>query len=212
MTSKTVPLVKPMVLVVDDVPANRELLEALALIEEEEPDLVLLDIEMPGLDGLTVCRRIMVEVRTPILIVSATIDAGDAQASLNALRAGALGLCGKPTLGGSEAAANERARFLEQVRALWDVRVVRRARPVPVAAPAVGRGGLARIQSVALAASTGGPAALAHLDGRGRCRGSARRARSGRPRARAGRAVIGRLRHAPSGHRRGGRQRGRRSR
>src|SRR6266851_1393188 len=66
----------PSVLVVDDSAANRELIEAcladvecrvrlagdgpsaLAAIESSAPDLVLLDVQMPGMDGYTVCRRI----------------------------------------------------------------------------------------------------------------------------------------------------------
>lgn len=66
----------PVVLVVDDLAANRDLLEgllqdlgydvrqardgveALDVFDQEEPDLVLLDIDMPRLDGLAVCRRI----------------------------------------------------------------------------------------------------------------------------------------------------------
>ncbi|HEX6382446.1 MAG TPA: response regulator, partial [Acidimicrobiia bacterium] len=64
------------ILVVDDTPANIKLLdavlgsqgytvipaasgaEALALVDEEPPDLVLLDILMPGMDGYEVCRRL----------------------------------------------------------------------------------------------------------------------------------------------------------
>lgn len=42
-----------------------------------EPDLVLLDINMPGLDGLSVCRQIRQHVTCPILFLTARIDAAD---------------------------------------------------------------------------------------------------------------------------------------
>jgi two-component system sensor histidine kinase/response regulator len=79
------------VLVVDDEPANVELLvrrlealgcdtiratngeEALAIAERELPDLILLDIMMPGIDGYDTCRRLKVNDRTaPIPVIFAT--------------------------------------------------------------------------------------------------------------------------------------------
>lgn len=64
-----------MILVVDDTPANIDILmellsevddvavaldgeEALEIVEEEKPDLVLLDIVMPGMDGFEVCKKL----------------------------------------------------------------------------------------------------------------------------------------------------------
>ena len=44
---------------------------ALTAFEEEKPDVVLLDVMMPGIDGFTVCRRIRERSRTPIIMVSA---------------------------------------------------------------------------------------------------------------------------------------------
>jgi putative two-component system response regulator len=104
----------PIVLVVDDVPANRELLEghldelgydvrqardgveALESIEAEEPDLVLLDIDMPRLDGITVCERLKSHPTRrliPIVILTASSDRGT---RLRGIAAGADDFLSKP--------------------------------------------------------------------------------------------------------------------
>src|SRR5712691_4796553 len=85
----------PIVLVVDDIAANRELLEghldqlgydvrqardgleALDVIAAGEPDLVLLDIDMPRMDGLTLCQRIKsdpVRRLIPVVLITAHQD------------------------------------------------------------------------------------------------------------------------------------------
>jgi len=101
------------VLAVDDQPANLRLLdavlsprgyrvltassgaEALALLEDDAVDLVLLDILMPGLDGYEVCRRIRARPRTEFLPV-VMITASGRQERLAALEAGADDFVTKP--------------------------------------------------------------------------------------------------------------------
>jgi putative two-component system response regulator len=82
----------PVVLVVDDMAANRELIEAclagidcevelaadgpsaLRLMESEPPDLVLLDVQMPGMDGYEVCQRMKAQPKTrlvPVVMITA---------------------------------------------------------------------------------------------------------------------------------------------
>jgi DNA-binding response OmpR family regulator len=51
--------------------------EALELVEKEEPQLILLDVKMPGIDGIEVCRRLKEEDKTrfiPIIMVTAFAD------------------------------------------------------------------------------------------------------------------------------------------
>ena len=101
------------VLVVDDQPQNIRLLdavlsprgyavvtassgeEALKLLPEADPDLVLLDVVMPGLDGYAVCRRIRADPQTAFLPVVMITASGD-QERLQALESGADDFVSKP--------------------------------------------------------------------------------------------------------------------
>src|SRR5262245_60346648 len=62
---------------------------ALTKIGQQRPDVVLLDIEMPRMDGLTFLRRIMAEDPLPVVICSALAGRGT-EVSLRALEEGAV--------------------------------------------------------------------------------------------------------------------------
>lgn len=79
--------------------------EALRRFKSEEPDLVLLDLAMPGLDGATVCREIRSLSDTPIVIVSGEQDLG---VTVELLDAGADDYIRKP-FSGDELLARTRA-------------------------------------------------------------------------------------------------------
>ncbi|MDV7144233.1 diguanylate cyclase [Tropicimonas sp. TH_r6] len=102
------------ILVVDDVATNRIILkvklasaayevlqagggvEALKMAQRDRPDLILLDIAMPDLDGLEVCRRLKADRRTaeiPVIMVTALDDAAS---KIAALEAGAEDFLSKP--------------------------------------------------------------------------------------------------------------------
>lgn len=71
----------------------RDGLQALALCRSEAPELALLDIRMPGLDGLELARRLRDETRVPFLFFSAY---GDEEFVRRAVKIGALGYLLKP--------------------------------------------------------------------------------------------------------------------
>lgn len=95
----------PLILVVDDEPANRDILEtrltasgyaviqaehgleALEKTREAKPDLILLDINMPHMDGIEVCKRLKTDDSfpyIPIIMVTALADSRDVVAGLDA--------------------------------------------------------------------------------------------------------------------------------
>lgn len=123
------------VLVVDDVPPNVKLLEAkltseyfdvltafsgpeaLEVIAREHPDIVLLDVMMPGMDGFEVCRRIKADAATahiPVVMVTALDQPSD---RVTGLEAGADDFLTKPV---QDLALFARVRSLVRLKVMMD--------------------------------------------------------------------------------------------
>ncbi len=71
---------------------------AIARMKVQWPDVIVLDVEMPRMDGITFLKKIMAERPTPVVICS-TLAASGAKTSIEALAAGAVAIITKPTLG-----------------------------------------------------------------------------------------------------------------
>ena len=71
---------------------------ALARMQQEWPDVLVLDVEMPRMDGITFLRSIMQQRPTPTVICSSLTERG-AQVTMDALEAGAVSIITKPSLG-----------------------------------------------------------------------------------------------------------------
>lgn len=80
-----------------EVRATNKPLEALAIVQEFKPDLIVADYMMPGIDGLELCRRIRAADLTPIpKIIIASAFMSTFNAEIEAKRAGADALLHKP--------------------------------------------------------------------------------------------------------------------
>lgn len=147
--------------------------EAIKLIPKLQPDVISMDIRLPGLDGFETTRRIMAEYPTPIVVVSSHLNHREMNISFEALKAGALSVIDKPP-GLQHPDFDKQARSLcTQLVIMSQVRVIRlrsRTNRLPIPIKPTGKSPLknmgctntlASYRALGIVASTGGPRALA---------------------------------------------------
>ena len=147
---------------------------AMDKLAREWPDVIVLDVEMPRMDGITFLRKIMSERPTPVIICSSLTQKG-AETSLQALSAGAVEIITKPSTGLKGFLLESAAELVAAVRAAANANVrnlgKRSASPAPAPAtklsadailPAGNGHAMAQTTEriVAIGTSTGGTQAL----------------------------------------------------
>jgi two-component system chemotaxis response regulator CheB len=164
--------------------------EAVAMVERLRPSAVLMDLDLPVMNGIEAIERIMASRPTPIVVYSAFVDGENSTNAIDALAAGAVDVVAKPQWGEGgqlDAYADElrrRMKVAARVKVITHPRgrlrataapapLLKRVRSDGVPANAVGAAAVAAatarhpgtVQLVAVGASTGGPQALATLLG-----------------------------------------------
>src|SRR5215813_5524394 len=147
---------------IDVVGTARDAEEALSLVEELHPDVVTLDLIMPGIGGLGFIRTQMSRAPVPIVVVS--IASETSQSVLDALDSGAIDFVQKPSALATEKVFEMSDDLIAKVKAAADVRLAA-ANP-----PQVGTQSGSRLRTksrtpgiVVIGISTGGPQALKYL-------------------------------------------------
>ena len=140
---------------------------ALEKMNREWPDVIVLDVEMPRMDGITFLKKLMAEHPTPVVICSTLTGAGT-ETTMQALAAGAVAIVAKPTIGLKQYLQDASEDLLNAVKAASRANVRRLG--MAIGAPKLSDdailspSGLAMAQTtdliVAIGTSTGGTQAL----------------------------------------------------
>ncbi|MFV3126205.1 protein-glutamate methylesterase/protein-glutamine glutaminase [Niveispirillum sp. KHB5.9] len=143
-------------------------------IQQEVPDVITLDVEMPRMDGITFLRKLMAQRPVPVIICSSLAEAGTETAA-QAWEAGAVEVILKPRLGTVQFLQESRIRICDVVKAAAHARLRQfTGRPVPrepekkltadamMPPPLVGHNAMARTTEpvICIGASTGGTESL----------------------------------------------------
>lgn len=144
--------------------------EAVSVVEQTRPAVVLMDVVMPNRDGFAATREIMAHVPTPIVMISAVVDPRDSAVVFETLEAGALCIAEAPPSPSDPGYRFRCGALTQLVRSMAAIDVSRSrpgsagaSRRVPIAQPrATPRAGLP-ISAIGIAASTGGPGALVSI-------------------------------------------------
>jgi two-component system chemotaxis response regulator CheB len=157
----------------------RDGLEAVDQAQRLKPDVIVMDVHMPRMNGYQATRQIMERVPTPIVMVSASSSRYEATAAFEALKAGAVTVVEKPGGLDDPAQAESARRLVETVKLMAEVKVVRRwPRSRDQGAGLGGQQELAvprsttpiprphsKIRVIAIGASTGGPQVISEILG-----------------------------------------------
>jgi two-component system chemotaxis response regulator CheB len=95
-------------------------------IQEQLPDVITLDVEMPRMDGITFLRKLMVQCPVPVVICSSLVEEGS-ETLLQALEAGAVDVILKPRVGVADHLIESHFQICETVKGAGRARVGRRA-------------------------------------------------------------------------------------
>jgi len=89
---------------------------AVSKMEQESPDVITLDIEMPRMDGITFLKKIMTQHPLPVIICS-TLTENGSDLSLQAMECGAVDIITKPKLGTKQFFEESKVRICDAVKA-----------------------------------------------------------------------------------------------
>jgi len=144
-------------------------LEAVEQAQRLRPDVILMDVHMPLMNGYEATRQIMERIPTPIVMVSSNMSHDQVAMTFEALKAGALTVLDKPYGLGHPDSDKTASQLQETVRLMAGVKVIRRwprrDRQAPSPTPTLPARASSNIQLIVVGASTGGPTVIVEILG-----------------------------------------------
>ena len=175
------------VLIVDDSDMTREILrrllesdsgirvcgvaengkQAIEQVQKLKPNLVIMDINMPVMDGFQATEQIMAYCPTPILILSSALNKGGVYTTFNALAIGAVDVMEKPTMTQNASWSEIGSSLIRKVKLVSQAKVLTHLKgKLKKAAPLPDSGSLPNLNNcelVCIGASTGGPSVVMRI-------------------------------------------------
>jgi two-component system, chemotaxis family, protein-glutamate methylesterase/glutaminase len=140
--------------------------EALCFVEKRRPDVVVMDIRMPGMNGYETTRAMMEICPVPIIIHSSLATPGQNDIVFQAMNAGAVAVSQKPSGPGHPESRQMAEKLIRTVKLMSEIKVVRKFKPrhrqARVPGPMAQTTG-PRIEVIGIGASTGGPPVIQAL-------------------------------------------------
>lgn len=142
-------------------------LEAVEQAQRLRPDVILMDVHMPFMNGYEATRQIMERFPIPIVMVSSNMNQDQVAMTFEALKAGALTVLDKPYGLGHPHRDKTASQLQETVRLMAGVKVVRRwpKRDRSAPSPTLPAKAGSNIQLIVIGASTGGPTVIVEILG-----------------------------------------------
>ena len=136
--------------------------QAREMIKQLNPDVLTLDVEMPGMDGLTFLEKVMRLRPMPVLMISSLTERGS-DAALRSLELGAVDFIAKPKVGIVDGMQEYADEIAEKIRIASNARVIRSVGTATMAQrplPALGNNFVTTEKVIVVGASTGGTEAI----------------------------------------------------
>ncbi len=135
---------------------------AMMKMESFRPDVIVLDLEMPRMDGITFLRKLMDESPIPVVVCS-SLTASSADLTIRALQLGAVDVVLKPRLRAGETPSDSAIALIETIRGAAHAKVGRAMRRPAVRRQKVAMAVGTTRHVIVAGASTGGTEALRHF-------------------------------------------------
>ncbi|MBU1101608.1 MAG: chemotaxis-specific protein-glutamate methyltransferase CheB [Bacteroidetes bacterium] len=140
---------------------------AIKMNEQFRPDVITMDVNLPGMNGLEATKVIMESFPTPIIIVSSGFEPHNIAHSINAIKTGAVSIAKKPEGYGTEEFTDASQKLVQMIRLMSEIKVVKRQ--VLKEDTELNKGTNIAINNqkpvevVGIGASTGGPAVIEEI-------------------------------------------------